>query len=354
MKKTAKYLLKLIFICAGLFKIRKRPERPKVIFVIAAGYLGDTFWALQTLKEIQKRYPAAKVFAGVRTPFAKALLKDGDYIELDSVPSDRTRQKTSPAKLLRDAAFVRNTLKPDITIDLMDNRYSALFAFMTRAYTAGCNIAAEAAPLYSFTADIAQMPSEHLAYRPRGIVRQFFNWRDSKEIILTPPYWIQKYTTPTDRKTAILAPGAGWKEKEWGSENFRRLAEYLEKQGFEVITVGSSSEEALCKSITQNTLCGDLELTLASLNKCALFVGNDSGMTHIAAASGIPTLYLFCATNADFSKGLAQNSRYIQAQCKAAPLRGEQYCQCGGRGYNEKNRMNIPLEQVIAVIEEMR
>jgi ADP-heptose:LPS heptosyltransferase len=48
-------------------------------------------------------------------------------------------------------------------------------------------------------------------------------------------------------------------------------------------------------------LCGTLTLpeAAACLARCALFVGNDSGLMHLAAASGTPTLGLFGPTPAE-------------------------------------------------------
>ena len=48
-------------------------------------------------------------------------------------------------------------------------------------------------------------------------------------------------------------------------------------------------------------LCGRLSLAevAACLARCALFVGNDSGLMHLAAAAGTPTLGLFGPSRAD-------------------------------------------------------
>jgi ADP-heptose:LPS heptosyltransferase len=42
----------------------------------------------------------------------------------------------------------------------------------------------------------------------------------------------------------------------------------------------------------------DLLTVAASLSRCAAFVGNDSGLSHLAAATGIPTVAAFGATDA--------------------------------------------------------
>jgi ADP-heptose:LPS heptosyltransferase len=46
--------------------------------------------------------------------------------------------------------------------------------------------------------------------------------------------------------------------------------------------------------------CLDLPLLAAILSQCNLFIGNDSGITHLAAALGVPTVALFGPTDPYF------------------------------------------------------
>lgn len=111
------------------------------------------------------------------------------------------------------------------------------------------------------------------------------------------------------KKIIALAPTANWLPKMWPMENFVALAKKLvieEKFSDAVFLILSAPNEAyLCKPLF-DTLPEDriIDLTndLPMLTKAAcikqanLFVGNDSGLLHIASACDIPVIGLFGPT----------------------------------------------------------
>lgn len=112
---------------------------------------------------------------------------------------------------------------------------------------------------------------------------------------------------PSCKPTIALAPAANWQGKQWHPENFANLADRLIKNngllpGASIAVLASSEErrqaEPILKILPSHQridLIGKTNLlTLAAcLEKCSLFVGNDSGLMHMAAAVGVPTLGLF-------------------------------------------------------------
>lgn len=104
-----------------------------------------------------------------------------------------------------------------------------------------------------------------------------------------------------------LGPGANWAPKQWPAERFAALAERLTGTagplaGAKVALLGGEAERASFQALMDAVpaerrldLIGlpDLALVHACLKRASLFVGNDSGLMHMAAASGIPTLGLF-------------------------------------------------------------
>ena len=102
-----------------------------------------------------------------------------------------------------------------------------------------------------------------------------------------------------------LGPTANWSGKVWPPERFvelaRRLASELLPGARVVLFAGPGAQEAGMIAPVQAAmpdaidLTGKLELpqVAACLARCAIFIGNDSGLMHIAAATGIPTLGLF-------------------------------------------------------------
>ena len=49
MKQCMKFFLICFAFLVSMFYRKKRPENPRRIFILASGYLGDTFWAVQTI-----------------------------------------------------------------------------------------------------------------------------------------------------------------------------------------------------------------------------------------------------------------------------------------------------------------
>jgi len=102
------------------------------------------------------------------------------------------------------------------------------------------------------------------------------------------------------RPLLTLAPIANWRGKEWPLERFAALIPHF--PGFRVAICGAPSErEAAQPLLTPDVLdcVGTLPLlALAALfSRTRLFIGNDSGLMHMAAASGAPTLGLFGPSN---------------------------------------------------------
>lgn len=113
----------------------------------------------------------------------------------------------------------------------------------------------------------------------------------------------------TNRPILAIAPGASWIGKVWPAERFAQLAARLTAAsgplpGARVLVVGAAQERGLAQPLLDalpeerriDALGLDVLSTGAALRHCTLFVGNDSAMMHLAAATGIPTVGLFGPT----------------------------------------------------------
>jgi heptosyltransferase III len=112
---------------------------------------------------------------------------------------------------------------------------------------------------------------------------------------------------PQGGPVLAIGPAANWRGKQWRAERFAELALRLiapagPLPGARVAVLAAASERTQAASLLAAlpaSRCIDLVgrthlLTAAAvLKKCALFVGNDTGIMHIAAAMGVPTLGLF-------------------------------------------------------------
>jgi heptosyltransferase III len=98
-----------------------------------------------------------------------------------------------------------------------------------------------------------------------------------------------------------VAPGANWAGKTWPAAHFRTLLHALAPNVGSLLLLGSKAERELCEQLMVDlplphwNAAGETSLleTAACLRQTALLIGNDSGVGHLAAAVGIPTLTLF-------------------------------------------------------------
>jgi len=139
---------------------------------------------------------------------------------------------------------------------------------------------------------------------------------------LDPPPLPVAWTAPEDRARAavlvppgppllVLGPTANWTGKVWPPERFVDLARALlagPMAGARIVVLaGPGAQERALAAPVLAALPGAIDLAgavslpeaAAVLARAALFVGNDSGLMHLAAAAGAPTLGLFGPTPAD-------------------------------------------------------
>lgn len=107
--------------------------------------------------------------------------------------------------------------------------------------------------------------------------------------------------TQTDLKVGIF-PGAGWKLREWMPDRFADIGNKLVRHfNAEVLIFGGQKEAKLVHTVANLMdaravpFAGNLQVRelAACLEKCDLFLTNDTGPMHIAAAVGTPTVSLF-------------------------------------------------------------
>ena len=136
---------------------------------------------------------------------------------------------------------------------------------------------------------------------------------------LDPPPLPVTWTAPEDREAAarlippgapviMLGPTANWTGKVWPPERFvelyRRLAAGPMRGARVAVLAGQGEQERALAAPVLAALPGAIDLAgnlslpeaAACLARAALYVGNDSGLMHLAAAAGAPTLGLFGPT----------------------------------------------------------
>jgi heptosyltransferase-3 len=98
---------------------------------------------------------------------------------------------------------------------------------------------------------------------------------------------------PAPRATAVIHPVAASPEKTWRADGFLAVAEYLKESGLEPVFIGGAGDD-LSRFRGYRTIAGaPLSEIKTLLSTASLFVGNDSGPAHMAAAFGVPAVVIF-------------------------------------------------------------
>jgi lipopolysaccharide heptosyltransferase II len=111
---------------------------------------------------------------------------------------------------------------------------------------------------------------------------------------------------PPGTSYALLHPASLFHTKQWSAENFARVAEHLAARGIDVVAVASASEASVLDDLKRASaapITTFIDLTLPEITALAseakIFVGNDSGIAHVAAAVGTPAVVIFGSSNRD-------------------------------------------------------
>ncbi len=132
----------------------------------------------------------------------------------------------------------------------------------------------------------------------------------------------------------LIHPGSGSAQKNWPADRFIELSRTLGprwvSRGLDSRTGGGTSPpEASAFEILDRPALGVLGATLAAAR---LYIGNDSGVSHLAAAVGAPTLALFGPTSDAVWRPDGPRVQTVRAPGRALAEISGRGCD-GGRGF---------------------
>ncbi len=282
-----------------LRRLAGRGEPPGIV-VVRSGALGDTVLLLSTLRLIEAWFPqgrltligshwAAQLCPLLPRPWEFVPFESPDFAPL-FVPECCG---DAPAPLREADCAIVYTAEPE-----------GVFAQNVRRLCRGSVITWPVEPppgvhaaCHLAAALAGAVPAEDELPRPM--------LRPGAEARRNAQRWLQEQAGP-DGALVVVHPGSGGEWKRWPASLFARLIRRLGKRGARAVLLKGPADDRACESVL-SSLAGcsrpvvaafeSLESVAALIARADAFIGSDSGLTHLAAAVGVPTVALFGPTD---------------------------------------------------------
>ncbi len=153
-----------------------------------------------------------------------------------------------------------------------------------------------------------------------------------------------------------LFPGTSVREKRWETKRFVSLVARLTSQGKTVVIVGGTEDIPIGEEIAKVggvNLAGRTSLaeTAAVIARADVLVSGDSGVLHLAAGLGVPTVALFGPSSIAKWSPRGSSDRVVSAQSACSPC--SRYGTIPSCPYNVRCMADITLDEVIMAIESV-
>jgi ADP-heptose:LPS heptosyltransferase len=149
---------------------------------------------------------------------------------------------------------------------------------------------------------------------------------------------------------ACVHPGARSATRRWPADRFAEVADRLAEHGLRVVLTGSEDERGLTRAVVERMrapavdLAGELDLgaMAALMSDARLLVSNDTGVSHLASALGVPSVIVFSVSDPARWAPLDRTRH----RCVIPALEGRRSCDHPGCPANRPCARSIPAEPV--------
>jgi len=299
------------------------------IVVRGANWIGDAVMTIPALREIRRAFPDASVTLHTR-PWAEGIFRDADFV--DDVIAIEPLGILAQARALRDRRF-------DIAILFPNSFESALVAKLARIRRRLGYATQHRGFLLTDRVSVPGWKNQkHESQYYLNLVEALSVKTSERAEIFLPVSDVRRaaaretlLTRGVDASGPVVGFGAGSTNsmaKRWSAVNFARLADLLNRNfGSSAVLFGAQDElnvsravAAAAKSeLTDLTGETDLEKATAILSELDLFISNDMGLAHIAAAVGTPTIVIFGPTNDATTRPLGQHVEIVREPVECSP-----------------------------------
>ncbi len=284
---------------------------PQRLLIVRTSALGDVVHALPVLTALRRHLPQARIGWVVEAAMAPLLAGHPDIDELFVVRLRDWRRRPFAAATLRELRAFRSAVRrfaPDIALDLMGNHKAGAIAALSGAgRRIGLARRARREPSSAVWVNEAVLPrGVHAVDRGLALLDALglppepadFGGDRLLPAALAPP-------ALAGEPFALLHPGAAWANKRYPPERWGEAARRLrEATGLPTRIAVAPGEEALAAAVEAAAAgaaaavpAPDLPALVALTRAARLFLGADTGPTHLAHALGTPVVMVMGPTH---------------------------------------------------------
>lgn len=336
------------------------PADVKKILVIRIDRIGDVVLSTPTLRALREHFPQAHIALMLR-PETEALL-----LENPSINEIIIYEKRGFIESLRFILDLRKR-RFDLAIDLIWDYplKSALLVYLSGAkYRLGYDIAGRG--IFFNVRVTSDKKDKHTIERTLDVVRtvgvdtpnrepEIVVSSQSKKAIYE---FLSQHNISQEDLVVGIHPGGHYPTQRWSKEGFARVGDEIAKRyGAKVIIVGSSGETELVQGVVGlmetepvNMAGTSLEQLIALIDRCYLFICNNSGPLHIAVALKTPTVSTMGPTIPQRWWPIGDNHMVIRKDLPCSPC-NLGYCP---RETHDCMRLITPEEVIETVKRQMK
>ena len=297
------------------------------VLLIKTSSMGDVIHALPALTDAMRAIPGIRFDWVVEEAFQEI---PAWHPAVDKViPVALRRWRKHPFQAWRSGewhAFVRalTARRYDLVLDSQGLLKSAWLAHKAHGVRAGFDRASarELIAPWFYQRRYFVSKQGHAIARQRALFADVLGYENLGG---APQGGLQIFWSPCEyKKQIIFFPGTSWPSKEWPEDNWKRLLKIISEDGYQVVIAwGSNSEREKAErlaiaggGILPRMNISDLAKEI-SLSRAV--VGVDSGLAHLAAIIGVPSVTLYGATDPGKTGVLGERQKNLQGGASCAP-----------------------------------
>lgn len=315
----------------------KRVSEVRTILIVHQGALGDFILALPVLKNLRSHFPHSKV---VVLGYPRILeLAEGHFYADQVLSIDQKGMATF---------FVQNG-HLDYTLSEFFKKFNLIVVFgkdqggtllrNLKRISQGEVLHINSFPTWEerihLTDHLLRELSKHGFSISETFPKLFLNESDRS---WGNQFWREKGLDGEGRnRVVVIHPGSGSRKKVWPLERFVELVQILHRRFHShfLIVLGPAEGIEVQKAFEKMgdppfTMVKGLSLLrLASVMEgCGLFIGNDSGISHMASALGIPTIAIFGPTDPKVWSPKGEKVSVVRRELPCSPCSEERFFMC--------------------------